>query len=309
MFQAGEGGALIVVCTDATYQIPPDALAGFQLQGTITKMPGYQGTQSNNAATARGTTAGLVKDGLISLGTFQRRELTNYRRRRRLAAPVGPGDSSDYRLGTMLAADEGFVISIGGRACLVDLDSGLTSWIYPSEDTSVSGVNWSGSSNFNVVGLLKNSEGRTLWLTDAAVIDLWGNMDVGLTPTVAAATPTEATPVGYVCKNIDSAPDMSPVLREITISGDRAGHRVQSYCRGSAGAATVPAPQGSRVVGTSTWSTVDPLIEREYRSRRMQRAIRGDSPDVELAWSGGGTRIYPIANLEFKGIGKKRPTQ
>jgi hypothetical protein len=306
LFQAGEGGALVVVCTDATYQIPPDALAGYQIQGSIVRLPGYQGTYPNNAATVRGTTAGLCKDGLISLGTFQRRDLTNYRRRRSLAAPVGPGTAGDYRLGAIFPAESCFYVAIGGRVCQIDLDSSLTSWIYPSADST--GNAYTGGSTFNVVGVLKNSEGTDILLTDVGVVALWGSVDIGLTPTSAVPTPLESIPVGYVCKNIETSPKMSPVLREITIGGDRAGVRMQSQCRGSTGTATVPAPQGSRVVGTDVWSVSALLVEREYRSRRMQRSVRGDAPDVELAWSGGGTRIAPIANIEFSGWGKTRPT-
>lgn len=299
LFQSGEGGNLIVVCTDATYSIPPDGLNGFQFQGVIARIPGYQGARSNNAATSRGTTVGLVKDGVINIANFEKRSLSTYRRRRNLSLPVGPFASGDYRVGSIIGADDNFMINIAGKSCMIDLDTGKATWMYPT--------GWSGS-DFEVVGVLKDTDGKNIYLTPTAVVELFGVNDYGETPTVATPEPLSATPSGFICVNIASDPQLSPVVREITTSADRPGQIQYSYVRSSLQQATTPIPQNAVVIGTSLWSATGNILEREYRSRRMQRAVRVDSPDMEVGFTGGGTRIYPVVDMETKGIGKNRPS-
>ena len=40
----------------------------------------------------------------------------------------------------------------------------------------------------------------------------------------------------------------------------------------------------------------------------MQRAVRVDSPDVEVYFDGGGTKIGSVIDVVTKGIGKNRPS-
>ena len=303
LFQSGEGGSLIVVCTDATYAIPPDGLNGFQFQGVISRIPGYQGARSNNAATARGSTLGLVKDGIIDISSFRKRQLSNYRQRRRLTKPVGPDASGDYRNGTMLATDEGFIITINGKSCLLDLDSGKATWLY-GNDAWLTG----GGGDINIVGILKDADGKNIFVTETNVIDLFGNTDYTVTPRIAAPDPAGTTPDGSICVGVPSDPQMSPVVREISTSADRPGFLQRSYVRNSLQTATTPPPQLSLVINTSLWSATSQLREREMRSRRMQRAIRVDSPDVELTFTGGAVRIGESFDLVTKGIGRNRPS-
>lgn len=305
LFQAGEGGALIVVCTDATYAIPPDTLNGFQIQGVISKMPGYQGAKSNNAATARGTSIGLVKDGIITIGDFNKRALTTYRNRRYQTEAVGPYASGDYRIGNIFGTDEGFIISIDGKSALIDIDSGKITWIYPSQNY---GWDLLGGKAFDVVGILKDSDGKNIFLTKNAVIDLFGNVEYATTPTVTVPDPVKLKIGGGVCVNAASDPQASPVVREITTSADRPGQAQYSYVRSSIQAAITPPPQLALVLETSLWSASSSLLEREMRSRRMQRAVRVDSPDVEVYFDGGGTKIGPVIDVVTKGIGKNRPS-
>lgn len=305
IFQAGNGGNLVVVATDATYQIPPDALTGYQLQGVIGKIPGYQSLGRNNAASARGTVLGLSRGGVINIADMSARELVKYRRRRKYTAPVGPGAAGDYRQGAIFAADEGYFIACEGRICNIDIDSGRTAWLYPSAEDL--GEPWTGDGRFNLVGLLRNAEGRTLLLLDGAVIDMWGNVDIGQTATVADPVPAESAASGAIAKMLATPPDASPVLRQIVAGGDRPAQNIASFCRSSASATTVPAPQDSPVVGTTLWGAAD-CMERELRSRRMQRAVRGDSPDLEIRWTGGQTAVAPTAGIMFQGWGSGRPT-
>jgi hypothetical protein len=305
MFQAGEGGALVVVCTDATYTIPPDGLSGFQFQGVIARLPGYQGAQSNNAATARGTSIGLVKDGIITIGDFLKRPLTTYRNRHYQTEAVGPGSSGDYRSGSIFGTDEGFIISIDGKSALIDIDSGKITWIYPSQNY---GWDLVGGQVFAVVGVLKDSEGKNIFLTSSSVIDLFGNVEYASTPSVAVPDPVGLKVGGGVCVNVPSDPQGSPVVREITTSADRPGQAQHSYVRSSFQVAITPPPQLSLVLDTSLWSVSSTLLEREMRSRRMQRAVRVDSPDVEVYFDGGGTKIGSVIDVVTKGIGKNRPS-
>lgn len=308
LFQSGEGGNLIVVCTDATYSIPPDGLNGYQFQGVIARIPGYQGARSNSAATSRGTTVGLVKDGVINIANFEKRALSTYRRRRNLSLPVGPFASGDYRAGSIIGADDNFMINIYRKSCMIDLDTGKATWMYPAELNGVSDWSNNGGGDFEVVGILKDSNGKNIYLTPTAVIELFGVIDYAQTPTVATAEPLPATPSGFICVNIASDPQLSPVVREITTSADRPGQIQYSYVRSSLKQATTPIPQNAIVIGTSLWSATGNILEREYRSRRMQRAVRVDSPDLEVGFTGGGTRIYPVVDMETKGIGKNRPS-
>jgi hypothetical protein len=305
MFQAGEGGSLIVVCTDATYTIPPDGLSGYQFQGVIGRMPGYQGAYSNNAATARGTSIGLIKDGIITIGDFLKRPLTTYRNRHYQTEAVGPGASGDYRTGTIFGTDDGFVITIDKKSAFIDIDTGKITWIYPSQNY---GWDLVGGQPFTVVGILKDSDGKSIFLTNSAVIDMFGTVDIASTPTSLVPNPQNLIVGGGVCVNVPSDPQGSPVVREITTSADRPGQAQFSYVRSSFQTATTPPPQNALVLNTSLWSVSSNLLEREMRSRRMQRAVRVDSPDVEVYFNSGGTRIGPVIDVVTKGIGKNRPS-
>lgn len=308
LFQSGQGGNLVVVCTDATYTIPPDGLNGYQFQGVISRIPGYQGARSNNAATARGATIGLVKEGIINISDFQKRQLSHYRVRRYQAKSVGPDASGDYRNASLLATDEGFVISYAGKTALMDLDTGLITWYYSQSGVSPISGGWSGG-DFDIVGVLKDNDGKNIFVTSTGVVEFLGNVDYGATPTQAAPAPTATTVIGSVIVKIPSDPQMSPVIREITTSADRPNFIQASFVRNSFQAATTPAPRGALIINTSLWSASSLLVEKEMRSRRQQRAIRADSPDVELTFTGGCTRIGETFDLVTKGVGKNRPTQ
>lgn len=298
LFQAGQGGNLIVICTDAAYQIPPDGLAGYQFQGFVSKVPGYQGVQSNNAASARGSVVGLVKDGIIDIGSFQRKPLTTYRRTRKNAKRVGPYSSGDYRIGSILPIEEGFVVSINDKSAIVDLDTGKITWIYAQE-----------IDNMFILGILKDADGKDLYMTKDAVYDVFGNVDIKYTPTNAVLDPIKYDiNQCHILVNVPTNPELSPVIREITVGCDRPTTVITTYLKNSEVQATVPVPNGSfNVIGTNVWTGSNTLIEREYRSRRMQRAVRIDSPDFEISFD-CSTKIDNTANIVSKGIGKTRPS-
>jgi hypothetical protein len=307
IFQAGQGGNLIIICTDATYSIPPDGLNGFQFQGVISRIPGYQGARSNNAATARGTTLGLIKDGVIDIGSFQKRQLSKYRIRRYLSEQVGPDESGDYRNGTILATDQGFMVTINNKTCFIDIDSGLATWLYP---TLNSGWIIDNKADFKVVGILKDTDGKNIFITTTSVIELLGNTDYYDTPTSGTPSPVAVTSIlSSLLTKISTDPQLSPVIREITTSADRPGYSQASYIRGSYGTEVTPAPQNSSIINVSLWSNSRQLIEKEMRSRDVRRAIRGDSPDLEVSYTGGATRVGEVVDVIAKGVGRNRPTQ
>lgn len=297
LFQSGEGGNLIVVCTDATYQIPPDSLAGYQLQGFVSKTPGYQGVQSNNASSARGAVVGLTKDGIIELGNFQKKKLTTYRKTRKLAKAVGPYGSGDYRVGTILPLEEGFIVSINKKSCFIDLDTGKITWFYADQ-----------FDNLSIIGVLKDQDGKDFFLTSTKVLDVFGNKDIPNTPTISSANPLSYQIESHILVNVPSSPELSPVVREITVSCDRPTVEISTYLRGSTQTATVPVvPFAQNIINTSNWSNTNTFTEREMRSRRMQRAVRIDSPDFEISFD-RSAKIDPVANIVTKGIGKNRPS-
>jgi len=297
LFQSGEGGNLVVVCTDATYQLPADGLAGYQYQGFVSRIPGYQGTNSNNAASARGSTVGLIKDGIIDIASFGKRSLTTYRRTRKNAATVGPYASGDFRQGSFFAIEEGFVASINKKSAFIDLDTGKVSWVYSPDLT-----------DFGIVGVLRDEDGKDFFITQNKILDFFSNFEMFDTPTDALEYPTRYEIQGHILVNVPSDPQLSPVIREITVSGDRVGCGITTYLRNSEQTATIPPPPAAvNVVGTNVWDPTATIIEREYRSRRMQRAVRIDSPDFEISFD-KSTRIDSTADIISKGIGKRRPT-
>lgn len=298
LFQSGEGGNLIVVCTDATYQIPPDSLAGYQLQGFVAKTPGYQGVQSNNAASSRGAVVGLIKDGIIDIGTFTKKNLTSYKKTRKNAKRVGPYSSGDYRVGSILPMEEGFVVSINNKSCFIDLDTGKVSWLYSNN-----------IDDLGIIGVLKDKDGKDFFLTQSKVFDYIGNSDIPDSPTNAAPDPTSyEINVCHLLVNVPTSPDLSPVIREITASCDRPGTTITTYLRNSEQSATVPTPPyAQNIVGTSSWNASNKLTEKEMRSRRMQRAVRIDSPDFEISFD-RSCKIDNKANIISKGIGRNRPS-
>lgn len=308
LFQAGEGGNLIVVCSDATYSIPPDGLNGYQFQGVISRMPGFQGSKSNNAATARGTTVGLIKDGIVDIASMKKRDINSYRARRYWSDSVGPGAAGDYRIGSIIATDDSFIINLNGKSCIIDLDSGMATWyyIYPLYRSFYAN---NGGLTFGFIGALRDSDGKNLFISPDSVVEFNGNMDYIDTPTSATPTPPSNSNIyGGVCFNVPTDPEQSPVVREITTSADRGGFIQLSYIRGSAGQAATPNPQKAIVINTNKWDDGFSFVEREMRSRRMQRAVRTDSPDIELTFTGGNVRISEQIDIETRGIGKTRPS-
>lgn len=297
LFQSGEGGNLVVVCTDATYQLPADGLAGYQYQGFIARIPGYQGAKSNNAASARGSTVGLVRDGIIDIASFQKRSLTEYRRARKNAELVGPYGSGDYRVGSILPLEEGFVVSINNKSAFIDLDTGKITWAYSPN-----------LQEMNIIGVFKDQDGKDFFLTPTKVLEPITNYDIFDTPTDSIPDPERFEIQGHILVNVPSDPQLSPVVREITVSGDRVGCEITTYLRNSQQSATIPPPPGAaNVVGTDVWSVATNYLEKEYRSRRMQRAVRIDSPDFEITFD-RSTRIDSTADIITKGIGKRRPS-
>lgn len=294
LFQAGEGGNLIIVCTDGVYQIPPDGLAGYQFQGFVSRSPGYQGVSSNNAASSRGSVVGLSMDGLIDIGSFQKRSLTTYRRTRKYAQRVGIYESGDYRTGSILPIEEGFIVSIDFKSAIVNLDTGKVTWLYSDS-----------FSDLTTVGILKHSDGREMIVTPNKVFDLFGNTECTNT-TVEPSYPDIS--FCYILVNVPTDPQLSPVIREITVGADRPGTTVSTYVRGQYKTDTIPAPVGVyNVVGVNNWDNTKTYTEREYRSRRLQMAVRIDSPDFELSFN-RSTKIDNSADIISKGIGKTRPS-
>jgi len=313
LFQAGQGGNLIVVCTDATYTIPPDGLNGYQFQGVINRIPGYQGAIPNNAATSRGTTVGLVKEGVVNIANMQKRSLAKYRTRRYLSSPVDPGASGDYRSGSIIGTDDNFIIRVNNKSCIIDLDSGLATWYY------IPGPFWSlyytfnDSPNFAFIGALRDSNGKNIYISERGVIEFMGNIDWFDTATSAQPVPNSNGNIYCsVCLKVPSDPQLSPVIREISLYSDRAGFQTNSYVRSSIQSSVAPNQQLAVVIGVNVWNPPSPigqrLLERELRSRRHQRAIRADSPDVELTWSGANVKVGETFDLVTKGIGKNRPS-
>lgn len=313
IFQAGQGGNLIVVCTDATYTIPPDGLNGYQFQGVISRIPGYQGAIPNNAATSRGTTVGLVKEGVVDIASMQKRSLSSYRTRRYLSSPVDPGASGDYRSGSIIGTDDNFIIRVNNKTCIIDLDSGIATWYYIPQALYNLYINTYDSPNFAFIGALRDSNGKNVYIAERGIIEFMGNTDWLDTPTSLTPTPPSNVNIyASICLKVPSDPQLSPVIREISMYGDRAGFQTVSYVRSSAQSAPSPNQQRAVVIGTNIWDPVNTsgqeILERELRSRRHQRAIRADSPDVELSWTGGNVKIGESFDLVTKGIGKNRPS-
>jgi hypothetical protein len=61
------------------------------------------------------------------------------------------------------------------------------------------------------------------------------------------------------------------------------------------------------IIGTDVWTPINTLTEKEMRSRRMQRAVRIDSPDFELSFD-RSCKIDNKVNIISKGIGRNRPS-
>lgn len=312
IFQAGQGGNLIVVCTDAVYTIPPDGLNGYQFQGVISRIPGYQGAIPNNAATSRGTTVGLVKEGVVDIASMQKRSLSSYRTRRYYSSPVDPGASGDYRSGSIVGTDDNFIIRVNDKTCIIDLDSGIATWYYIPLPLYSLYISYD-CPKFAFIGALRDSNGKNIYIAERGIIEFMGNTDWFDTPTSADPTPPSIGLIfGSICLKVPSDPQLSPVIREISMYSDRAAFGTYSYVRSSVQNAISPNQQRAVIIGGNTWDPASPIgeriLERELRSRRHQRAIRADSPDVELSWTGGNVKIGESFDLVTKGIGKNRPS-
>ena len=301
MFQAGPNGLFYVFTTSGLYTLPADGLAGQQsYSGFITRVRDYESTQLRNAAYSKGVIFGLVDNGVWDINNSKNIELIKYRRGRKLSNTVG--NFIDFRYGRIFEYENGFIIAIGGSTMLIDIVNGFSSWIYS--------YNLATKQDEQVVGVLKTRDGKSIFASVNGVWEFLGKAAVINSSTMATSVDADYSgqPVwGVACQQLETPPELSPVVRQITVSSDNHGHQLKTYIRKSEGTSTTPGALSGAVIGTSLWDESGLLWgERKMRSVRQQRAVRGDSLDFEFAVQGPLYRVNPSIDIVFNGQGITR---
>lgn len=303
MFQAGPQGNFYVITTESVYVLPADGLAGQQsYSGFISRIRNYEGTQLRNCGYSKGTIFGLVDNGVWDINNSINIEMIKYRRARKISNNVG--NFLDFRYGRMYSYENGFIISLGGTSLLIDLVNKFSTWIYS--------YNLSSKGSEEIVGVLKTRDGKSIFASQNGVWEFSGNTAVTNSSTMTATTDADysgQTVWGIACKQVETPPELSPVVRQIITSSDNHGRLIKTYIRKSEGSTTTPGALSGAVIGTDLWDTSGLLYgERKMRSVRHQRAVRGDSLDMEVAMQGPMSRINKDVSIGTNGQGVDRPS-
>jgi hypothetical protein len=281
IFQSAEGD--LIVCTTANInRISSDGLAGAYFQGSVTTSPNYRSFNARNAATNKGKSHGLSKDGIIDLTTFQSAPLIKYKRPRRITTVPLIGYSNDGRQGKIYPFLDGYLVSFnsspervgeqgnvvgeGTPYLYIDLTTGTTSWFV---DKGAAGP---------IKSIFLSEEGHPILLIGNTFHMFYGERSSTGTTHFSCGIAVDQQVPGF----------LSHVVREVIPTLNRKGEgTVSSYVRNSLqSGVSIPVTSAYPTVNTSTWDSSSTL-ETEPRSVRMQRAVRTDTLAVEVGFGPG----------------------
>lgn len=284
----GPGGMLVMATADGVYALASDSVAGGQIAfGLLQKISPYQCRSWRNVCFAQGRMIALSAGGFTEVTeTLTALPLVTYPHKRNYAKAVGVGSAGDYRFGQIWATqDLGAVVSLNGNLCSILTDQGLrVVWITTQNALALRGV-------------LRTRDGKDLYLTDASVLELWGNTEFGGQTFRAVA-----------CGSPDVPIEQSTVVRAVHSASDNIAHMQMVYLGGQTGEKTTPAPsRAANIVGTSLWGAEARYTQAEMRSRRHDFAFRTDEVSLEIAIDEPTANIGGFA-VVTKDVSINRPT-
>lgn len=289
--EQADDGMLAIFTTNGVFGLDRTALSQAQnVSGFLSKLPGYQAQNYRCAASTNGALLALVKDGVANvLDGFSLVPVPTPRAKHALTRPVRP---YDYRHGTLHKTANGALVAYDGRALILDIKLGFTSWHYTNDGATVKGV-------------LRTRDGDDILLLDGpsadeAVIPL-GEFD-----------DRQSSVDGYAVIYEQAPAEQSQMLRRITVSSNNPGFSTYVYVRGSpSDVSTVLTPATGIVIGTDSWAATGSasnggLIDRERTSVRHDVATRTDQLSLEIGVQGSGRSLgdYHIATANS---GRLRP--
>lgn len=308
MFQAGPNGNFYVCTTNGIYVLPADGLTGQQsYAGFISHIRDYEGTQLRNMAYSKGTIFGLVDNGVWDVNNSENIELVKNRRSRYISKAVG--NFIDMRYGRIFSYENGFIISVGNTSLLVDIVNKFSTWI----TTATS--NYTQMVEDSIVGVLKTRDGKSIFASPTAIWEFSGNIAINdslnmYTNPNCDYNYSGSNVIGIACKQLETPPDASPVIREMTVSADNHNFSIKTYIKNSIISTTTLGALGGVIIGTSLWDNSGSIYfkERNMRSSRHKRAVRGDSLDIEVGVEGALSRLNSNVTIVLNGQGNDRPS-
>lgn len=281
-----DDGFLAAFCASGIYLIPKDALGqGQDVVGFISTIPGFEAIDYRCAASGNGITVGLVKDGVALIQDQMKLfPIEAYHAKRYFTEYVLP---EDFRFGKVHKTANGFLVAYADHAVVLDIKNQYSSWVY-------------NDANNSVMAVLKTRDGEDLYLLDDGTVAY----PKGTRDDYNATNDVD----GYAAGDLDTDPQLSPMVRYVTTSSDNSNYPQFAYVRGRAAAGSTKYTPGYGIlIGTDVWSNVAPnLYERELRSVRHSFAVRTDMISIEVGAIGSGRTIGDV-DVETKPSGPTRP--
>lgn len=265
-------GALIACTTDGVYALPADAAASGQgPAGVVDKVTNTRITGFRKSVVWQGDIYMLSGDSLYSM-SGQSRKISTGSQIRALSPHVSVRDLADAQL---FAWQEGFIVAISDKLCVVRPGDGFHSWW-----TDLPGA---------LLGVLEDSSGWPMLVFADGVYSLETESEIVF---------------GGFSGQIPTPPEASPVVRSVTTSSNTDRHQYAAL-RGEQKSNLTP--QGGAYIGSDLWGDATDAEDNAMRSRRHHFANRTDDITLEVQAGCSGSIIGPF-DLLLKGWGKRRPT-
>jgi hypothetical protein len=285
------GGSLVIVTSAGVYGLPESA--SWNGQGGIVspmweKLSDYGASNYNKTTVYKGRVYGLTQNGYTLVDREDQNEVyvseqagsrTNF----------GKISFPDYREGKMFAWSRGIIISIGRFSCMVDLEANVISW-WSTVSTTL-------EKQTNISGVMREADGSDVFVVNNFPCILNGN-DITL----------ETVVTGIIAGRIDHDPSESPVIRQVSLMANAPSESLYVAINDKVKSTTFPTQ--SPLIGTDTWaSTTVFMQEDKMRSRQLTFAERGDELFIEVGVTQHPTKIPEVINIEFAGVGRRRPSK
>ena len=304
----GINGDLVAVTADGVFSLSSQAAAqGQRVIGSVQKLSNYRASKYNCSALTPSGIYGLTKRGIIRIDVESGQEisLSDGSYVRSLTEMI---NFPDYRVGEIFETQKGACISIGdmdddgdgdytGGACMVNFESGLKSWWTIKGRSSIKSIfkTREGDDSFFVLGFQDILVSKT-HIQDFNRI---GNSNI--------AAPT----TGFVSGIVASGLETSPVVRQVYLSANNGGLKVNCAVRGqkfkrNGSLQEVTTKSNGVVIGTDDWATAM-TDSRRYKTAELIRARfdfakKTNDISIEAGIQGATSRIR-LLNIDIAGYG------
>ncbi len=306
----GAGGMLIALTSEGVYGLDSSA-AAVQIVGSNGTdwrvLNHHRSTTYGSSAVIRGLCYALTQDGFILADQETGEEFI-------LTDPIlprafGPRISlQDYRTAIMLAWDWGPMVSAEAIDALFvsDLAHEVHSWWRgpPSPIGAAPG-------RLKVRGLLRDTDGNQMLLTDSAVIRVAGNFDGAFPLTAINAT----QPSGVLFAPLPSNPVQNMLVRHVAFCAEIGGFNSMSAAvRGKPYTTVPPVDIDGLTIGSDVWGTLakryttTPLVDVRFDFGDKDSSATRDA-GIEVSTKGCLNRVASIVDIGLSESATSRPTK